>query len=119
VIRHRLSLLVATAAGPKTDARRRKQNAPVLSIRVWPLLALAALLVGVIASGISVVKGAQELRSLHTALDQSQKAQDRLLAEHSRLLLERSTFAGLQTVEVVATQELQMAFPAEIKEVVP
>jgi cell division protein FtsL len=42
-----------------------------------------------------------------------------LLAEHSRLLLERSTFAGLQTVEVVATQELQMAFPAEIKEVVP
>lgn len=119
MIRRRLSLLVATAAAPKTNARRRKQNAPVLSIGVWPLLALAALLVGVIASGISVVKGAQELRSLHTALDQSQKAQDRLLAEHSRLLLERSTFAGLQTVEVVATQELQMAFPAEIKEVVP
>ena len=40
-----------------------------------------------------------------------------MLAEHSRLLLERSTFAGLQTVEAAATEELQMAFPDEIKEV--
>lgn len=119
MIRRQFSLLTLLAAAPKTSARRRKQNSQVLSVQVWPLLALAVLLVGVIASGISVVRGAQELRSLHTALDQSQKKQDRLLAEHSRLLLERSTFAGLQTVEVVATQELQMAFPEEIKDVMP
>lgn len=119
MIRRRFSILAATAAAPKSGARRRKQSSPVLAVGVWPLLTLTVLLVGVIASGISVVKGAQELRSLHTALDQSQKKQDRLLAEHSRLLLERSTFAGLQTVELVATQELQMAFPDEIKEVMP
>ncbi len=119
MIRQRFYLLAAATALSKSKLRRRKLNAPTLSVGVWPLLTLTVLLVGVIASGITVVKGAHELRSLHTALDQSQKKQDRLLAEHSRLLLERSTFAGLQTVEVVATQELQMAFPDEIKEVTP
>jgi len=116
---HRDLLFLAAAAVPKPKSRRRQQSSPALSLGVLPLIAVFGLLVGVIASGITLIKGAQELRSLHTALDQSQKAQDRLLAEHSRLLLERSTFAGLQTVEVVATQELQMVFPEEIKEVMP
>jgi cell division protein FtsL len=32
--------------------------------------------------------------------------------------LERSTFASLQTVEVVAMEELQMKFPLEVEGVV-
>jgi cell division protein FtsL len=40
------------------------------------------------------------------------------MAEYSRLLLERSSFASLQTVETVATQELRMQFPQTIEEVV-
>ena len=47
-----------------------------------------------------------------------QSAQDRQMAEYSRLLLERSTFASLQTVEVVAIEELQMKFPLEVEGVV-
>jgi len=103
----------------KRGNRRRMQKTPFTSLGVWPVLAMTMLVFGVVASGITLVKGAQELRSLHTALDQSQTKQNRLLAEHSRLLLERSTFAGLQTVEVVATQELQMGFPQDINEVMP
>jgi len=41
------------------------------------------------------------------------------MAEYSRLLLERSTFAGLQTVEAVASQELQMGYPDNIEEIAP
>ena len=97
MIRQRFYLLAAATALSKRGNRRRRKTT-LTSLGVWPVLADVAVFVGVIASGITVVKGAHELRSLHTALDQSQKKQDRLLAEHSRLLLERSTFAGLQTV---------------------
>ena len=115
----RRSFVTAAARVPRRKVPRRLQKAPVLSLGVWSLLAVVVLLAVVLASGIALVKGAHEQRSLHTALDQSQKKQNRLLAEYSRLLLERSTFAGLQTVEVVAIQELQMAFPDEIQEVAP
>ncbi len=85
----------------------------------WHLIAvliLAALLVG---NGLALVQGAQAMRALHSELDQLQTRQHSLMADHSRLLLERSSFASLQTVETVATQELRMQFPQTIEEVVP
>ena len=59
------------------------------------------------------------MRSLHSAMDELQSKQDRTMAQYSRLLLERGTFASLQTVEVVATQELQMVFPQQVEEISP
>ena len=84
----------------------------------WQVMLLLVLTFAVAASGLSLVKAAQQMRSLHSALDVLQSAQDRQMAEYSRLLLERSTFASLQTVEVVAIEELQMKFPLEVEGVV-
>jgi cell division protein FtsL len=50
-------------------------------------------------------------------MDELQSNQDVLLANYSRLLLERSTLASMQTVEAVATTELQMFFPETIVQV--
>jgi len=90
---------------------------PVTLVR-WQVMLLIALTIAVAASGLSLVKAAQQMRSLHSALDVLQTAQDRQMADYSRLLLERSTFASLQTVEVVAIEELQMKFPLEVEGVV-
>ena len=85
----------------------------------WHLLVLLVSTVSLISSGLALVQAAQSMRSLHSELDQLQTSQHRLMAEYSRLLLERSSFASLQTVETVATQELRMQFPQTIEEVVP
>ena len=85
----------------------------------WHLLVLLVITVSLISSGLALVQAAQSMRSLHSELDQLQTRQHRLMAEYSRLLLERSSFASLQTVETVATQELRMRFPQTIEEVVP
>ena len=85
----------------------------------WHLLVLLVITVSLISSGLALVQAAQSMRSLHSELDQLQTRQHRLMAEYSRLLLERSSFASLQTVETVATQELRMQFPQTIEEVVP
>ena len=85
----------------------------------WHLLVFLAIAAALISSGLALVQAAQSMRSLYSELDQSQTRQHRLMAEYSRLLLERSSFASLQTVEIVATQELRMQFPQTIEEVVP
>ena len=85
----------------------------------WQLLVVLVITVSLISSGLALVQAAQSMRSLHSELDQLQTRQHRLMAEYSRLLLERSSFASLQTVETVATQELRMRFPQTIEEVVP
>ena len=85
----------------------------------WHLLVVLVITVSLISSGLALVQAAQSMRALHSQLDQLQTRQHRLMAEYSRLLLERSSFASLQTVETVATQELRMQFPQTIEEVVP
>ena len=85
----------------------------------WHLLVLLVITVSLISSGLALVQAAQSMRFLHSELDQLQTRQHRLMAEYSRLLLERSSFASLQTVETVARQELRMQFPQTIEEVVP
>jgi cell division protein FtsL len=80
---------------------------------------MLALFAAVGGSGLALVTAAQEMRSLHSAMDELQSKQDRTMAQYSRLLLERGTFASLQTVEVVATQELQMVFPQQVEEISP
>ncbi len=112
---------VINDVGTSVKPRRRKvkvMTTPPVTLVRWQVLLLLALTFAVAASGLSLVKAAQQMRSLHSALDVLQSAQDRQMAEYSRLLLERSTFASLQTVEVVATEELKMKFPLEVEGVV-
>ena len=85
----------------------------------WQLFVLLVITASLISSGLALVHAAQSMRSLHSELDQLQTRQHSLMTEYSRLLLERSSFASLQTVETVATQELRMQFPQTIEEVVP
>ena len=109
------------AVGVSVKAKRHRgksTTSPRVTLVRWQVMLLLVLTIAVSASGLSLVKAAQQMRSLHSALDVLQSAQDRQMADYSRLLLERSTFASLQTVEVVALEELQMKFPLEVEGVV-
>ena len=78
---------------------------------------LLALLAGVVASGLLVVQRAHEVRQLHKGLEAARHQQDRLLDEHSRLLLERGALSAYYNVERVAQTELRMRFPDQVRQV--
>jgi cell division protein FtsL len=67
------------------------------------------------ASGVQVALTTQTVRELHARLERAQAAQDAELAEHSRLLLERSALASYQNVERIAQTELAMEFPDQVE----
>lgn len=83
------------------------------------VLVFVVLLVAVIGSGIQVALVSQEVRRLHGALEAAQQAQDEHLAEHSRLLLERSALSAYQNVERLAEEELAMQFPERVERIEP
>ncbi len=66
-------------------------------------------------SGLIVVDRAHRVRSLHAQLQEIRVQQDTLLAERSRLLLERGALAAYQQVESDAEQRLAMRFPGQIE----
>jgi cell division protein FtsL len=84
----------------------------------WLVVAIAAL-VGVVVSGIAIAWSSQTVRALHIAIDSSQREQDALLAEYSRLLIERSTLGAYQNVDQVAERRLSMTFPETVERVTP
>ena len=97
----------------------RGQTVPQHETSVLHLVAILIIAGLLVSSGLALVRAAQAMRSLHSELDQLQTRQHSLMADYSRLLLERSSFASLQTVETVAAQELRMQFPRAIEVVVP
>ena len=64
-----------------------------------------------VVSALVVVFSTHELRQIHQSLDEAQRDETAELARHSRLLLEKSTLAGLNEVESIALRELGMEFP--------
>ena len=78
-------------------------------------LAFLLLLAAVVGSGIQVTRISHEVRRLHGDLEAAQKAQDELLAEYSRLLIERSALSAYQNVERLAETELAMQFPDAVE----
>ena len=64
-----------------------------------------------VVSALVVVFSTHELRQIHQSLDEAQRDETAELASHSRLLLEKSTLAGLNEVESIALRELGMEFP--------
>jgi len=57
-------------------------------------------------------------RALFLELTRNQEAQDKLLEEYSRLLLERGTLLSYQNVDRIAQERLKMHFPEKVTSVV-
>ena len=82
-----------------------------MSARQW----LVVLGVGTLAaaSGVQVATQAQHMRQAFAALSSAQERRDALLAEYSRLLLERGMLASYRSVGDTAANALDMRFPEE------
>ena len=68
-----------------------------------------------VVSALVLVFSTHELRQIHQSLDEAQRDETAELARHSRLLLEKSTLAGLNEVESIALRELGMEFPTNLE----
>ncbi|XOV84312.1 MAG: cell division protein FtsL [bacterium] len=99
----------------RTRARTKHQP---LNLTALGWSALFAVLLGLIVySGLKTVAAAHEMRGLYGSLTDVQREQDRLLEEHSRLMLERGTLGSMQNIEVVAQTQLGMEFPEQVGEI--
>ncbi len=81
---------------------------------VYAWMLLAALLCAVVASAVTVVRTAHDVRVLHARLDQMAATYDAMLAEKTRLLLEKEALASYAHVERTAVEKLTMHFPEHI-----
>jgi cell division protein FtsL len=84
--------------------------------RPWLIVGLLAY-AGIALTGIGIASVSQDVRNVVMALEQSQRAEDELLAEQSRLLLERSMLSSFQNVDEVAERRLTMQFPEVVEKV--
>ncbi|HTK99772.1 MAG TPA: cell division protein FtsL [Pseudomonadales bacterium] len=86
----------------------------------WQWIAVAgAIYVGIAASGVCVAAVAQDVRGLFVALAKNQGRQDELLAQYSRLLIERGTLSSYQNVDQAAERQLAMRFPETVERIAP
>ncbi len=82
------------------------------------MIATAVVAVCIVGSGLKLVEAGDETRQLYSDLGRVQAEQDALLAEHSRLLLERGALTSLSNIEQVAVEDLDMHFPETVAQVV-
>lgn len=80
------------------------------------LLGIAAW-AGIAVTGIQTARQSGEMRDLFQRLSTNQEVQDRLLAEYRLLLLEQATLASYLNIERVATDDLNMRFPEQVRRV--
>ena len=94
-------------------ARKRQAQRPgVTTARNKKYLVIgSALYLGIAVTGLYVAAGSQEMRALFQQMSDNQKYRDSLLAEHSRLLLERATYSTYQNIDRIAEAQLHMKFP--------
>ncbi len=110
---------------PRPRPAKVRQPMPALALptvavtpneRRWLLLGFLVYL-GVALSGLAVASQSQQMRELVMSMEASQRQEDEMLAEQSRLLLERSTLASFQQVDQIAETQLQMQFPEAVEKV--
>ncbi|MDE0193121.1 MAG: cell division protein FtsL [Gammaproteobacteria bacterium] len=82
----------------------------------WMLLGIVAW-AGIAVAGVETARQSGEMRHLFQRLSTNQEIQDRLLAEYRLLLLEQATLASYLNLEDVATDDLDMRFPEQIRRV--
>ena len=98
-----------------------KRPQPVRSkqtIGNW-LAAAGVIYVGVALTGVWIASLGHDVRGLFVAIEQNQQDQDAMLAQYSRLLIERGTLASYQNVDELAERQLAMRFPELIERVAP
>jgi cell division protein FtsL len=84
----------------------------------WRLfLAGIAIYLGIALTGVGIASISQDMRNIVMALERGQSAEDELLAEQSRLLLERTTLSSYRNVDQVAEQRLSMQFPEQVEKI--
>ena len=83
---------------------------------LWMLLGIAVWM-GIAVTGIQTARQSGEMRALFQRLSTNQEIQDRLLAEYRLLLLEQATLASYLNLERVATDDLNMQFPEQVRRV--
>ena len=93
----------------KTKSSKRRLDNTVSDNRI--LLFASAVYLGIAVTGLYVAAGSQDMRVLFQQMSDNQKTRDSLLAEHSRLLLERGTHSTYQNIDRVAEVQLNMKFP--------
>jgi cell division protein FtsL len=98
--------------------KRRRHSGRDVGVWRW-LTATCVVYVAIALTGVWVASLGQDVRGLFVALERSQQQQDALLAEYSRLLLERGTLASYQNVDEVAERRLAMRFPEQVERVSP
>lgn len=82
----------------------------------WMLLGIATW-VGIAVTGVQTARQSGEMRDLFQRWSTNQEMQDRLLAEYRLLLLERATLGSYLNIESIATDELAMRFPEQVRRV--
>lgn len=102
----------ATASSTWRDLRGELRAA----LRRWAFV--LAVCAAAAASGIQVAFHAQEMRGSFMRLGDVQRQRDALLAEYSRLLLERATLSSYRHVGEMARERLSMRFPEAVTPVV-
>jgi len=102
------------AVAPKVRIARL---ATPLDVR-W-LIAGVGVYVALAVTGLLIAWSSQSVRRLHVEIEANQRAQDAMLAEYSRLLIERSMVGSFQNVDQVAERQLSMTFPESVERVTP
>ncbi len=83
------------------------------------MAATAVIYVGVALTGVWIASLGHDVRGLFVAIEQNQQSQDAILAQYSRLLIERGTLASYQNVDQLAERQLAMRFPELVERVAP
>jgi len=104
----------------KPATRQRETATPKKkTLSGWRGVRVGALMLGLcIIFGVQSAHQSQRMRALFSALQQDQVTRDALLAQRSRLLIERGAMNSYNGTEKLATDELNMRFPETIVRVV-
>ena len=106
---------VASLKSARTSARQRAADA---SISSWKGVGVGVLLLVLcVALGVQSAKQSQRMRALYSELQKDQADRDKLLAQRSRLLIERGALNSYNSAEKLASEKLGMRFPETITRV--
>ncbi len=84
----------------------------------WKGVGLGVLLIALcVGLGVQISSQSQRMRALYSELQKDQVIQDALLAQHSRLLIERGALSSYHGAERLASEKLGMRFPETITRV--
>jgi len=107
---------VSSLKKAKPVSRKAKNvGAPKATLSGWRGVRVGILLLGFcVAFGVQSAYQSQRIRALYSELQQDQVARDALLAQRSRLLIERGAMNSYNGTEKLAKDQLNMRFPETI-----